>query len=80
MRKDKEKKMAEVRYCCQTNSTLFSTCCGSAVTDKEDKCPSCGEKIWPESARSRHDIAMRSLYGNDMVNKMRKEWERKYSE
>lgn len=55
--------MAGVRYCCATNSTLFSTCCNVAVCDDEACCPRCGELIEPADARSRHDLALRIQMG-----------------
>ncbi len=65
--------MARVRYCSHTNSTLFTTCCGVAICDDQNKCPYCGEEV-PYTPRQRHNIAMVSLYGVDKVQKMRAEW------
>lgn len=39
------------------NSTLFSDCCGIAVTDKESCCPRCGNKVIPESPKERWEKA-----------------------
>lgn len=31
-----------VYYCSPTNSTFFTRCCDCAITDREERCPSCG--------------------------------------
>ena len=46
-----------VHYCSPTNSTLFTDCCNCAVVE-EEKCPSCGARVVPESNRGRHSMAM----------------------
>jgi hypothetical protein len=53
-----------VHFSGPTNSTLFTDCCGTAVTDNEQRCPSCGAEV-PYSPRARWDMAMRGLYGPD---------------
>ena len=30
-----------------TNSTMFTDCCGVAITDNEGRCPLCGEEVFP---------------------------------
>lgn len=52
--------MPTVRFSGPNNSTLFTTCCGSAVID-ERNCPSCGLVISPRSHRARWDAAMGPL-------------------
>ena len=55
--------MSGVIYANPYNSTLFSTCCGCAVTDAESCCPVCKEQIYPPDVRSRHDTALRRQMG-----------------
>lgn len=69
--------MSSVQYCSRTNSTLFTTCCECAICDDQSMCPVCGVEVIPRSSRGRHDVAMKSLYGVDAVQKMRKEWRKK---
>lgn len=69
--------MPSVFYCGQTNSTHFTTCCQVAITASESKCPRCGAEITPRSERSRHDVAMRKLYGSKAVDEMRRKWAEK---
>lgn len=64
--------MASVRFSSGTNSTFFTTCCGSAICDDQECCPSCGEQVTPLSHRGRWDSAMQSFYGRDKVREMRK--------
>lgn len=68
--------MSRVRYCSQTNSTLFTTCCGTAISDDETKCPHCKKEV-PYTPRERHDMAMKALYGVSNVRKWRAELENK---
>lgn len=39
--------MANVYYCSDTNSTLFTTCCNVAICDDQQKCPSCMKEVYP---------------------------------
>ena len=64
--------MAGVYLSSHTNSTLFTTCCGTAICDDESKCPHCGEDI-PFSPRARWDMGMNGLYGPEKVRKMRQD-------
>ena len=66
--------MSSVRYCCSTNSTLFTTCCGYAICDDQSKCPACGVDVTPRSSEERHSVAMIELYGADKVRKIWNEW------
>ena len=50
--------MASVFLCSPTNSTLFTTCCEVAITDKEDRCPHCKEEV-PYTPEQRWNIAFR---------------------
>ncbi len=52
--------MASVRFSGPDNSTFFTTCCGTAITDDEKNCPSCGEEV-PGNHRQRWVAAMRTL-------------------
>ena len=72
--------MSSVRYCSQTNSTLFTTCCGVAICHDESKCSVCKIEIWPRSDRDRHDVAMYALYGREAVQRMRDKWTSKRGE
>ena len=40
-----EKEGHGVRLSGPNNSTLFTTCCGVAITDRECNCPACGDLI-----------------------------------
>lgn len=39
--------MAGVRYANANNSTLFTTCCDTAIVDSQSKCPRCGTDVYP---------------------------------
>ncbi len=39
--------MSGVYHCSPTNSTNFTTCCGVAITDPEQRCPRCKEYVYP---------------------------------
>ena len=39
--------MSSVRYDGPYNSTFFTTCCGTAICDNQQKCPSCGVDVHP---------------------------------
>jgi len=36
------------------NSTMFTTCCGTAICDSEGECPKCGKKVYGWDAESNH--------------------------
>ena len=56
--------MGSVYYDSPTNSTLFTTCCDAAITDRESSCPACGFEVDPSSPGSRHHVAHTHPYGN----------------
>lgn len=62
--------MARVRFDNGTNSTLFTTCCGVAICNDQEHCPSCGEEV-PYSSKERWDMAMIAFYGSAKVNEIR---------
>ena len=68
--------MARVRLSSHTNSTLFTTCCGVAISNDDDACPRCGEEVFPISARERWDYAMLRFYGADKLKEMRASYKR----
>lgn len=37
--------MSGVYHSSTTNSQLFTGCCGCAITERQNKCPSCGEEV-----------------------------------
>ena len=39
--------MPYVELCSPTNSTMFTTCCGSAILSRERSCPSCNKPVYP---------------------------------
>ena len=39
--------MSSVRYSGPTNSTFFTTCCGTAICDEQQKCPRCKADVYP---------------------------------
>lgn len=39
--------MPGVFLCSPTNSQMFTTCCQTAICDNQQKCPSCGEDVYP---------------------------------
>jgi transcription initiation factor IIE alpha subunit len=39
--------MSRVFLCCDTNSTMFTSCCETAICDHQQKCPECGEDVHP---------------------------------
>ena len=39
--------MSYVRLSSAYNSTIFTTCCEVAICDDQQKCPSCGEDVFP---------------------------------
>jgi len=59
-----------VHFCCDTNSTLFTDCCGTAICDDESKCPKCGKEI-TLSSRARWKTAMLKLYGPKRLKEIR---------
>jgi len=47
------------------NSTFFTSCCRTAITDREKRCPECGKKVigWDaDSKESRHRIRWNHAY------------------
>ncbi len=66
-----------VHFSSHTNSTLFTDCCGSAILDYENCCPSCGSEI-PGGERGRWNEAMVKLYGRERVEQIREDARRKY--
>ena len=40
-----------------TNSTMFTDCCDSAVTERDTKCPSCGALVYPVGEEDDHKRA-----------------------
>ena len=38
-----------------TNSTMFTNCCGSAVTNRDIKCPSCGATVYGADVPNEHE-------------------------
>lgn len=59
-----------VHFESQTNSTLFTDCCNTAICDDEKECPGCGKRI-ELSPRQRWDKAMIDSYGLEKVREMR---------
>jgi predicted amidophosphoribosyltransferase len=47
--------MPGVYHCSPTNSTHFTTCCETAITDRERCCPRCGEPVYPHHSRYGED-------------------------
>jgi hypothetical protein len=51
------KVMASIYLCSPTNSTIFTTCCDTAILNHEVNCPSCKKRVFPfydcESAHER---------------------------
>lgn len=39
--------MSTVFYCSPYNSTHFTTCCKVAICSDQQKCPKCGEYVYP---------------------------------
>ncbi len=39
--------MPSVRLSGPNNSTMFTTCCSSAINDYQSLCPRCGEPVYP---------------------------------
>jgi len=37
-----------------TNSTMFTDCCGIAITNSEKRCPRCNELIYGYNAETEH--------------------------
>lgn len=40
-----------------TNSTMFTNCCGCAITDRETKCPKCKQEVYPGEGYSEHQAS-----------------------
>ena len=68
--------MSGVSFCCHTNSTLFTDCCGVAICDDQSRCPKCGEEV-PYSRVERWDMAMTRIYGKDKLAEMRDKWRKR---
>jgi hypothetical protein len=68
--------VARVRLDSYTNSTLFTTCCGVAICNDQDRCPACGEEV-PYSSQERWEMGMRGLYGAAKYDEMRARWRAK---
>jgi len=51
--------MSTVYHSSSTNSTTFTTCCKIAIGE-EDKCPSCGEEVFPKGRNARFLAAHRN--------------------
>jgi len=49
--------MPTVYLCSPTNSTMFTTCCNVAITDREADCPVCKREVTPHSASGRWEAA-----------------------
>jgi hypothetical protein len=49
-----------------TNSTMFTECCETAITDSESNCPRCGRKVigWDASRSERHRIRWQNATRN----------------
>lgn len=62
--------MPSVYLCSPTNSTLFTTCCDTAITDWQDKCQSCNQTIEPRSWDSAYGPIRQRVrgYGNYRTN------------
>jgi len=39
--------MSDVRLSGPTNSQLFTTCCGLAICEDQERCPGCNVSVWP---------------------------------
>lgn len=39
--------MSRVRFSGPNNSTFFTTCCGCAINDYQERCPVCREQVYP---------------------------------
>lgn len=52
-----------------SNSTMFTTCCDVAITDREQRCPRCGQEVEPVGHGARWSLAYGRIkrggsYGN----------------
>lgn len=65
--------MSGVFLCSATNSTMFTTCCETAICDDEQKCPSCGEFVHPfdEYMTDKERDKISSGYFNSNVRELR---------
>jgi hypothetical protein len=41
--------MSSVQLSGPCNSTIFTTCCHTAITERESNCPKCDDWIFPDS-------------------------------
>ncbi len=46
-----------VFLCSPINSTMFTTCCKVAITDREANCPACKSEVLPRSRDGRWEKA-----------------------
>ena len=49
--------MSTVFLSCPTNSTMFTTCCRTAICDDQSHCPRCGEEVLPRGRFERWEAA-----------------------
>ena len=65
--------MSTVFLCCETNSTMFTTCCEVAICDDQKRCPSCKREVLPTGRRERWEAAYGPIrrrertYGNPRI-------------
>ena len=61
-----EEEMNGVHLSGSTNSTMFTDCCGCAITDRETRCPECGEEVYPgddSTENERRNLRWDMAYG-----------------
>lgn len=46
--------MQRVFLCSPTNSTMFTSCCHTAICDDQALCPRCGEEVYPGKDATTH--------------------------
>jgi hypothetical protein len=66
--------MPGVRFSSATNSTLFTTCCSTAICDDQSRCPACKAEVVPRSPRGRWEMAMQAWFGIKKLRVMRAEY------
>jgi len=52
-----------VHLCGPTNSTIFTNCCGVAIHDWQEKCPSCGASVRGAVAHGQSGERWEMAYG-----------------
>jgi hypothetical protein len=60
--------MSGVYYSSPTNSTFFTTCCGTAICDNQQKCPRCKSDVYPfneHMTNSERDEAASGYYNHN---------------